>query len=93
MKINLTFKTPDVEDQLEAEELAEAQPLLNEYLEYINNTGGSPEVKWFDDDYEPIGEMVRTDMRTEGLIVQREGKIFLTDKARNLLTENNVVIK
>jgi len=34
MKINLTFKTPDVEDQLEAEELAEAQPLLNEYLEY-----------------------------------------------------------
>ena len=34
MKIQLTFKTPDVEDQLSPEELEEARPLLDKFMEY-----------------------------------------------------------
>lgn len=34
MKIHLTFKTPDVEDQVTPEDLAVAKPLVDKYLEY-----------------------------------------------------------
>lgn len=38
MKFSLTFKTPDVTDQLNEEQLEEAQPLLDKFLthgEYV----------------------------------------------------------
>lgn len=47
------------------------------YLDYIQNTGGSPLIDWFDDDWEPIGPQVRTDMRRAGLIKEKDGKILL----------------
>jgi len=34
MKFILTFKTPDVEDQLEPEELKKVQSMLDKYVEY-----------------------------------------------------------
>jgi len=46
------------------------------YLEYIENTGGSPKVEWFDDDFAPIGPLVRSDMLKEGLIKIEDGKIY-----------------
>ena len=34
MKVQLSFKTTDVEDQLEADEMAAAGDLISEYVEY-----------------------------------------------------------
>lgn len=39
------------------------------YAQYIKNTGHDPlPVVYFDDDWEPIGPMVRRDMEAAGLI-------------------------
>lgn len=41
---------------------------LKQYVDYINNTGGiTPDQ--FDDDWKPIGMMVRNDMLAAGLIL------------------------
>lgn len=37
-------------------------------IEYIKNTGGNPEVAWFDEDHEPIGPMLRDQLIKAGLI-------------------------
>lgn len=34
-------------------------PQLKRALEYISNTGGSPNITQFDEDHEPIGPMLR----------------------------------
>ncbi len=41
-------------------------------LEYIRNAGGSPEIAWFDDDNEPIGPQLRSDLRKPGMIIEYE---------------------
>jgi hypothetical protein len=41
---------------------------FQKYLDYIDNTGGAPSVEEFDEDWEPIGPMVRRDMETAGLV-------------------------
>ena len=57
-------------------------------LEYIRNAGGSPEVTWFDDDHEPIGPQLRSDLRAAGLVTERDDgatekkHIDLTDAGR-----------
>ncbi len=48
---------------------------LMKYIEYITNTGGSPTVGQFDDDWEPIGPMVRKDLLEEGMITVVDGTI------------------
>ena len=50
---------------------------LDQYVEYINNTGGSPTVEQFDEDWEPIGPMLRRDMLVAGLITEDNGVIRL----------------
>ncbi len=47
------------------------------YIQYIKNTGGSPKIEEFDDDWDPIGPMLRQDMLAVLLIEERDGKIFL----------------
>jgi hypothetical protein len=47
------------------------------YLDYIKNAGGNPSVSWFDDDWSPIGQQVRTEMAAAGLIRVIEGKVYL----------------
>lgn len=42
--------------------------LLDRYLEYIDNAGGSPTVGQFDEDWEPIGPSVRARLRAAELI-------------------------
>jgi len=37
-------------------------------LAYVRNAGGSPEVTWFDEDHEPIGESLRNDLLKANLI-------------------------
>lgn len=46
---------------------------LQKYLDYIKNTGQDPLLnEQFDDDWEPIGPMVRRDLAAAGLIEQLE---------------------
>ncbi len=52
--------------------------MYEKYIEYIKRTGGSPKIKWFDDDFEPIGKTIRKEMKKAGLIVEKDGKIKLT---------------
>lgn len=49
----------------------------SEYLQYIRNTGLVPllPMKMFDEDWEPIGPMVRSDMVKAGLIIESEDGI------------------
>ena len=46
------------------------------YLEYIRNSGGSPSIEWFDEDWEPIGLLVREQMKVAGLIREQNNQIF-----------------
>ena len=41
---------------------------FQKYIEYIINTGGSPKLKWFVADWEPIGEVILGEMMAEGLV-------------------------
>lgn len=54
---------------------------LKQYVDYINNTGGvTPDQ--FDDDWMPIGQMIRNDMSAAGLILpetNNTGNIVLRD--------------
>ena len=52
-------------------------PFHEKVLEYIKNTGGSPLIKWFDEDWDPIGERLRNDMKKEGLIIEKDDKVFI----------------
>ncbi len=45
------------------------------YIEYIKNTGGNLKVESFDDDQEPIGPIIREEMRNAGLIKEVDGVI------------------
>lgn len=51
---------------------------LQKYMEYIDNTGGSPKVEWFDEDWEPIGPMLRKDMADANLIYESGGLLYKT---------------
>lgn len=52
---------------------------LQQFVEYIKNTGldGKLTIEQFDDDWEPIGPMVRRDMQIAKLITIWNGKITL----------------
>ena len=51
---------------------------LRKYVEYIHNTGQRPlACAAFDDDWEPIGPMVRKDLVKAGLIEEHEGYLML----------------
>ena len=49
-------------------------------IQYIKNTGGNPAISWFDEDHEPIGAILREDLKSNGLIVEFNEKILITDK-------------
>ena len=55
---------------------------MNEYyqqfLDYIRNTGGSPLIEWFDEDWEPIGQIIRGELKTRNLIYEKDGKVYLS---------------
>lgn len=51
---------------------------LQRYVEYIGNTGRVPlPTAMFDEDWEPIGPMVRARLKAAGLIEETEGGITL----------------
>lgn len=51
---------------------------FQKFIDYINNTGQVPlSVAAFDDDWEPIGPMIRRDMVAADLIQIRDDVIYL----------------
>lgn len=53
---------------------------LKRYVDYIKNTGAVPlPIGQFDDDWEPIGPMVRRDLVTAGLVDERDGGLYLKE--------------
>ena len=49
---------------------------LKKYIKYLS-FGESCEITTFDDDWEPIGPMLRADMKRFSLIYEKDGEIFL----------------
>jgi len=49
--------------------------MFQKYLDYIKNTGGSPKISEFDEDWEPIGPLLRKDMAKAGLITEVDGRL------------------
>lgn len=66
--------------------------MFKKYLQYIKNTGGSPKIEEFDDDWEPIGPRVRDDMKRAGLIYEEGGRVFVARKNGFTLIELLVVL-
>lgn len=56
-----------------------------EALAYIRNTDGNATVAHFIDDWEPVGRMEWKALLDSGLAVERDGKIFLTEKGETTL--------
>lgn len=53
-------------------------------LQYLLNTGESVNAAQFDDDYEPIGPMLREDIK-HYVTTGADGNLKLTDEARAML--------
>lgn len=64
--------------------MSDSTMFLKQYLEYIRNTGGNATVAIFDDDWEPIGPMVRRIMIPTYAVV-RDGKLELTEAGRRIV--------
>jgi hypothetical protein len=51
---------------------------LGKYVDYINNSGREPlPVAMFDEDWKPIGPIIRKDMMAADLIQERADGIYL----------------
>lgn len=57
-------------------------------LKYITNTGGAPTIGWFDDDHEPIGQILRTALTRLGLIEIKNDVISLTVSGRDAIKQS-----
>lgn len=53
---------------------------LKKYLQYVINTGGNATVPVFDEDWEPIGPMVRKDLMPRYITESTGGKLLLTEE-------------
>ena len=61
---------------------------LQQYVQYIYNTKQCPlAVSAFDNDWEPIGPIVRRDLVASGLVTEWYGGIMLTDAGEAMLDE------
>lgn len=50
----------------------------DEYIQYLRNAGdGSVSTAAFDEDWEPIGPLVRADLVREGRCLEADGKIHV----------------
>jgi len=51
---------------------------LQKYVEYIDNTGGvTPDQ--FDDDWEPIGPLIRADLLKAGMVKVEDGQLVVSN--------------
>ena len=61
---------------------------LKKYLDYIVNTGSNVDVAGFDEDWEPVGPMVRAELMARYIIEGPTGKLVLTDEGRAAIATN-----
>jgi hypothetical protein len=61
---------------LPAIKLPPGKEYYSKYLVYVKAAGGRPLVKWFDEDWFPVGSTVRKEMTTLGLIRVIEGRVY-----------------
>lgn len=54
-------------------------PHLEKYIHYVWNTGGKVKVEDFDEDWEPIGPMLRVDLLKAKLINVNDGFITVAE--------------
>lgn len=57
---------------------------LVRYLQYVHNTGGNCTIAIFDDDWEPIGPMLRAELMPK-YVTEFLGKVVLTPAGLNEL--------
>lgn len=50
---------------------------MEKYIKYINNCGGKVSVSNFDDDFEPIGTLIRAKLINQGLIIQSDNVLTI----------------
>ncbi len=62
---------------------------LMKYVAYIQSTGGQPTLSEFDEDWEPIGPMLRADLILAEAITEVSGRVILTDKAKQMLDDHD----
>lgn len=55
------------------------------YLEYIRNAGGRVSFAAFDEDWEPIGGGIRSELFMKGLVAFSEGTVTLTDAGEAMI--------
>ena len=55
---------------------------LIQYLQYVQNTGGNANIAQFDDDWEPIGPMLRRDLMPAYIFEKSDGKLALTEAGK-----------
>lgn len=54
------------------------------YIDYLNNVGMKPcPVKWFDEDFEPAGKLIRRSLERKNLIRVENNKIYLTSESHD----------
>ena len=59
---------------------------LKKYLEYVRNTGGQATINNFDDDWEPIGPMVRQEIIPRYVVEDANHNLVLTHEGINELS-------
>lgn len=58
-------------------------PMAQQALKYIKNTGGRIPVETFDDDHEPVGPQLRKDIRS--FVIEENGELRLNDMGQSLV--------
>lgn len=53
---------------------------LQTYIDYLRKAGTPLSIEVFDDDWQPIGPLVRRDLVGTGVCIECEGKILLIDR-------------
>lgn len=67
----------------------ELKAFYKQHMHYIRNAGGCVSVSIFDDDWEPIGPKLRTDLQAEGLINVRGSSITLSEAGELALQDGS----
>ncbi|HEX2556714.1 MAG TPA: hypothetical protein VHK86_00190 [Nitrososphaera sp.] len=58
---------------------------LIQYLQYVKNTGGNANINQFDDDWEPIGPMLRAELIPTYIVEGPDRNLVLTEKGKEEL--------
>jgi hypothetical protein len=64
--------------QKKLDEVSTIKSQYSKYIDYIKNISRPCKIEWFDDDWNPVGRMIRKEMEKLGLIIYKEGCIKLT---------------